>query len=319
MFSADISDIRQLELRKPDNSLYPLLENSFNTKHLYMWRILEPSAGSWHLEVPKLSELATYDVQIQGKTSIVCSSTLQQEMEANADSSGYTQLTTEPIIDSDLLVLTSCENILYARANISLVDISGNIIASYSPIESDQTEMLTKIRIPRQQFRIQTIVTLANGSIIQRMEKQLISPTILSIELSNQPYILSSNQTIPMNYTIKSALSGQVTVHLQMTDTLKLMGEDGIKKYLTFTNEINGMEMISLPMNHEETFTTDLVIFAVSMQNNRTTTYSHENEETASIYLEFNSASTCKTSHYLTMALLFLRFIMFFSATSSFH
>lgn len=319
MFSGDISDIRQVELRKPDNSLYLLLGNAFNTKHLYMWKILQPSAGAWHLKVPKLSEFTTYDVQIQGKTSIFCSSTLQKEMEANADSSGYTQLTTEPIIDSDLLVLTSCENILYTRANISLVDIAGNIIASYSPVESDQMEMLTKILIPRQQFRIQTIVTLANGSIIQRMEKQLISPTILSIELRNQPYILSSNQTIPMNYTIKSALSGRVSVHLQITDTLKLMGNDGIKKDLTFTNEIDGMEMISLPMNHEETFTTDLVIFSVSMQNNRTTTYSHENEETVSIYLEFNSASTGTLLHYMTIALLFLRFIMCCSVTSIFE
>jgi hypothetical protein len=284
-----------------------------------MWKILQPSVGAWHFKMPKFSKLSTFDVQVQGKTSVVCSSTLQKEMEANTDSSGYTQLTTEPIIDSDLLVLTSCENILYSRANISLVDVSGNTIASYLPIESDQMEMFTKIRIPRQQFRIQTIVTLANGTIIQRMEKQLISPTILSIELTNQPYILSPNQTITMNYTIKSALSSQVNVHLQIIDTLKLLGKDGIKRDLTFTNEMKGMQMISLPIDQEETSITDLVIFSVSMQNNRTTTYSSENDETISIYLEFNSASAHTTLHYLITYLLFLRFLILLSVNSIFQ
>lgn len=248
--------------------------------------------------------LAVENAQIQGKTSIVCSSTLQKEMEADIDSSGYTQLTTEPIINSDLLVLTTCENVVYVRANISLVDISGNSIGYYSAIEKDRMEMLTKIRVPHQPFRIQAVMMLANGTLIQRTEKQLISPTNLSIESTNQPYILSPNQTIAMNYTIRSALSGQVSVHLRIIDTLKLMGQDGVKKDLTFINETKGVEMISLPHNYEEIFATDLVIFSVSMQNNQTMGYSSENDETASIYLEFSSASIGRSLHCLIIPLL---------------
>ena len=296
----------QFELRRPDSSLYPLRGNALSAKNLRMWKISQPIVGAWHFKMPKLSELSTYDVQIQGKTSIVCSSTLQKEMEASTDSSGYTQLTTEPIINSDLLVLTTCENVVHNSANISLFDISGNIIASYSATETDLVEMLTKIRVPHQQFRIQTIVMLANGTLIQRMEKQLVSPTYLSIESTNQPYILSPNQTIAMNYTIRSALSGQVNVRLQVIDTLKLLGQDGVRKDLTFINETKGVQMISLPTHYEETFTTNLVIFAVSMQNNQTTAHSYENDETASVYLEFNSASICTSLHCLIISLLLL-------------
>ncbi|CAF5054068.1 unnamed protein product [Rotaria sp. Silwood1] len=112
-------------------------------------------------------------------------------MEANPDSNGYTELTTEPLINSSLLILTTCENVNFTYANISLINSSGQTIESYLPLQSDHIEILTKIRVPQQPFRIQTILQLANGIKIQRSEKQLISPTMFTIELINQPYMLS--------------------------------------------------------------------------------------------------------------------------------
>ena len=271
-----------------------------------MWKILRPNAGVWHLITPNLSVGFEHDVQIQGSTSVVCSSTLQKEMEPDTDTSGYTQLNTEPIMDSNLLVLTTCENLVLTNANISLIDQSGNIIASYLPSQSNEIGTLTSIRIPRKQFRIQTIVTSNNGNKIQRIEKQLISPTMFSIELTNQPYITSLGETIQMNYTIKSAISDQVKINLKITDTLKLIENDGIEKNLTFINEISGTEMVTLPKNYKQTFTTDLVIFAISTQNNQTKKFSYENDETVSVYLELNSASILMTSNYFIISVVLL-------------
>jgi hypothetical protein len=268
-----------------------------------MWKILQPNTGAWYLTT---SEGFDYDVQIQGKTSIICLSTLQKEMEPNTDTSGYTQLTTEPIIDSDLLILTTCENLQFSNANISLIDQSGIIIASYSPFESNPLGTLTKIRVPQEQFRIQTIITLDNGTKIQRIEKQLISPTLFSIELTNQPYIVAPGAMIPMNYTIKSTISDQVSIRLQIIDTMNLMGNDGMEKNLTFINETSGIYTVTFPENYGQKFATNLVIFSVSTQNNQTKKFSYENDETVSVYLELISSSIIKTNNYFIISFLLL-------------
>ncbi|CAF4671781.1 unnamed protein product, partial [Rotaria sp. Silwood2] len=153
-----------------------------------MWKILRPYVGVWRFTGLQLSQGNNFNVQIQGKSSVECSSSLQKDMEGNADSEGYTELTTEPLINSDLLIMTACENINFTNANISLINQYGQVIESYSPLKIDQLEIVTKIRVPQQAFRIQTILQLSDGTRIQRIEKQLISPTMFTIELINQPY-----------------------------------------------------------------------------------------------------------------------------------
>ncbi|CAF4782409.1 unnamed protein product, partial [Rotaria sp. Silwood2] len=170
-------------------------------------------------------------------------------MEGNADSEGYTELTTEPLINSDLLIMTACENINFTNAYISLINQYGQVIESYSPLKIDQLEIVTKIRVPQQAFRIQTILQLSDGTRIQRIEKQLISPTMFTIELINQPYILSIGETIQMNYTLKSSLSEQVNIRLEIRDTLNLISFNNSEKNLTFTNEISQMDLFTLPTN----------------------------------------------------------------------
>ncbi|CAF3279206.1 unnamed protein product [Rotaria sp. Silwood2] len=60
---------------------------------------------------------------------------------------------------------------VFTYANISIINQSGQIIESYSSIQSDHIEILTRIRVLRQSFRIQTILQLANSIKIQRIEK----------------------------------------------------------------------------------------------------------------------------------------------------
>ena len=296
--------MNKIKLRTPTNSLYPLTSNFIYTKHLYMWNISRPTFGAWQLTAINLSQEFDYNVQIQGKTNIICSSTLQKEMEANADSNGYTQLTTEPIINSNLYVLTACENLINASVNISLISQSGKTIATYSSSESNQFGTITPIRIPQEQFRILTILTLSNGSIIQRTEKHLISPTSFSIELTNQPYIVLPGETIHMNYTIKSAIQNPVTLLLQITDTLKLIRNDPLQKILTFINRTSDTYIFTLPKNFRQPWTTDLVIFALSTQNNQTKKLSYENDETVPIYLDFSTASITKTVNYFVIIII---------------
>ncbi|UJR20150.1 hypothetical protein I4U23_023282 [Adineta vaga] len=300
----EIDNLSQVQLTKPDNTLYSLTGNYIRTKHLYMWKILQPMVGAWRLTTSNLSEIFEHDVQIQGKTSLICSSSLQKEMEPDKDSSGYTQLTTEPLIDSDLLVLTTCENLQSSVAEISLIDQTGKVLKSYSPFQFDQLGILTRIRVPREPFRIQTIIILSNGEKVQRIEKQLISPTLFTIELFDQPYIVSEGETIQMNYTVRSASTEKVSLRLRIYDTLKLMGTDGIVKEITFTNETSGTSSITLQKKYQQKLTTDLVIFAVSTPNNQSKTFTYENDETVSVYLEINLGTTIKITQSLLISLL---------------
>ncbi|CAF4188698.1 unnamed protein product [Rotaria sp. Silwood2] len=264
-----------------------------------MWKILQPYVGEWSLTTSKLSQSINLNVQIQGKSSVVCSSSLQKDMEANVDSYGYTELTTEPLIDSDLLILTTCENVNFTYANISLINQFGQVIESYAPLKLDQLEILTKIRVPQQAFRIQTMLQLSNGIRIQRIEKQIISPTMFTIELTNQPYILSIGETIQMNYTLKSSLSEQVYIRLQIRDTLNLISSNGIEKNLTFTNEISQMDLFTLPRNFQEKSINNMIIFTLSTYNNKTDKFSYENDDIALVYFELNSSSMSRTTTYV--------------------
>ncbi|CAF2754763.1 unnamed protein product [Rotaria sp. Silwood2] len=264
-----------------------------------MWKILKPYVGEWSLTTSKLSQSINLNVQIQGKSSVVCSSSLQKDMEANVDSYGYTELTTEPLIDSDLLILTTCENVNFTYANISLINQFGQVIESYAPLKLDQLEILTKIRVPQQAFRIQTMLQLSNGIRIQRIEKQIISPTMFTIELTNQPYILSIGETIQMNYTLKSSLSEQVYIRLQIRDTLNLISSNGIEKNLTFTNEISQMDLFTLPRNFQEKSINNMIIFTLSTYNNKTDKFSYENDDIALVYFELNSSSMSRTTTYV--------------------
>ena len=282
-----------------------------STKHLYMWKIARPAAGTWLLTATNLFSASKYEVQIQGRTSIACTSTLQKEMEADKDSSGYTQLTTEPIIRSELLVLTACDSVLHTNATVSLISPSGRVIATYSASQLTQSGTLAKIRVPSEQFRIQTVAILPNGAQIQRIEKQLISPTPYSIELIDQPFIIGLDETIQMNYTIRSATDHQVTLRLQISDTLQLLGSDSIERDVTFINETSGTQTLKLPKNYAQKFTTDSIIFTVSVQNNQTKKFSYENDETVSAYLDVNSAPTGRALNYMmTMALTFFAYHM---------
>ncbi|CAF3153803.1 unnamed protein product [Rotaria sp. Silwood2] len=74
------------------------------------------------------------------------------------------------------------------------------------------------------------MLQLYDGTRIQRIEKQLISSTMFTIELINQPYILSIGETIQMNYTLKSLLSEKVDTRLQIRDTLNLIDSNGMEK-----------------------------------------------------------------------------------------
>ncbi|CAF3304505.1 unnamed protein product, partial [Rotaria sp. Silwood2] len=102
-----------------------------------------------------------------------------------------------------------------------------------------------------------------------------------------------------MNYTLKSSLSEQVYIRLQIRDTLNLISSNGIEKNLTFTNEISQMDLFTLPRNFQEKSINNMIIFTLSTYNNKTDKFSYENDDIALVYFELNSSSMSRTTTYV--------------------
>ncbi|CAF4698307.1 unnamed protein product, partial [Rotaria sp. Silwood2] len=103
--------------------------------------------------------------------------------------------------------------------------------------------------------------------------------------------MLSVGETIQMNYTINSSFSEQVHVRLQISDTLNLMDSDGIENNFILTKEISQMNLFTLLKNFRGKSMNDMVIFALSIYNNKTNKFSYENDDIVPVYFELNSAS----------------------------
>lgn len=270
-----------------------------------MWKILQPDVGGWRLRISSSSQVFNLNVQIQGKSSIVCSSALQKNMEGNVDSTGYTELTTEPLVNSSLLILTTCENANFTTANISLIDQSGQIIVTYSPLKIDQGDIVTNISVPSKPFRIQTMLQLLNGVQVQRIEKQLISPSMFSINLINQPYIVSPGQTIQMNYTLKSLSPEKVNIRLQIRDVLGLVNSNNTEENFNFTNETAQMRSFTLPSDYAQNSINDIIIFTLLTYNSTTGKLAYQNDDIGLAYFD-HAPSIPRATKFFIFSLLSL-------------
>ncbi|CAF2881774.1 unnamed protein product [Rotaria sp. Silwood2] len=110
--------------------------------------------------------------------------------------------------------------------------------------------------------------------------------------------MLSVGETIQMNYTINSSFSEQVHVRLQISDTLNLMDSDGIENNFILTKEISQMNLFTLLKNFRGKSMNDMVIFALSIYNNKTNKFSYKTDDIVPVYVELNSASIVKTFNY---------------------
>lgn len=259
-----------------------------------MWRNYNPTPGIWKMNIVNTSTLVNYYVQIQAKTSFGCYSTLQKQMESTADSSGYTDLTNEPLINSIIFVSTSCDMTSTFTPTIQLIDEFGRNISNHSPLQIGASEIFTQIRVPNQKFRIKTIIRLPNGTIFQRIGKRLICPTIFSVELLDQPYVIAPGETIQMNYTIRSGLRTGTAIRLQIFDTLNLLNAESSGRNITFTNETVGSFFMTLPNQTSETSIINMVTFAVSTQDEKSGRFIYQNDETVPVYLDLNTGICLK-------------------------
>lgn len=278
-------------------SLTPTSQTTFVL--MYSVSIEGRNTGKWTM----ISNMNTeHIVQINAMTEITCSSTLQKQIIGSSSNISFTPLTTQPVRkETNLLVLTVCEN-LPSNLIIGRVDLidskdGSKILATLEPIDISSTGFLSKISIPDAAFRLSTVATLQDGTIIQRQDKQLISPTFISLSINDQPYIVSLNNALAMNYTVYNHGQTQLTITLRTTDTLGLLSKSGNVRNYTVAAMSNVMDTIRVNttnitgIDSNSTIATDSVVFSVTALN-------YDYDQTVPLYILRQNISLTNQSNY---------------------
>lgn len=156
------------------------------------------------------------------------STTILTEKEKREGADDYIPFLSIPLVNqTDLILLTTSENLPndIQNASILLTNRLGTTIATLKASSLFRNSFVTSLVIPEVDSQILTIIDLTNKTRIQCQATQIISPTLISIEITNEPYILIANQTVNITYTIHNQAEDTLNITLCVTDTLKLFND----------------------------------------------------------------------------------------------
>ena len=266
---------------------------------IYTVPIQSGDIGKWTM----VSQMNTeHVIQLNGKSQVSCSSTLQKEIIGPSSNISFTPLITQPVRqEANVFVLTICENLPsdLQAGYVDLIDAQdgSKFLQRLSPIRISSTGFLSKITIPDVAFRLSTIATLQNSITIQRQDKEIVSPTFISLNVNNQPYFVIINDILVMNYTVYNHGQTQLAITLRTTDSLGLLSTSGvIKNYIVAamsnvsdTIQVNATNIDGV--NSNSTVITDSVLFSI-------TTTNYEYDEAVPLYILQKNIPLTNQSEY---------------------
>ncbi|UJR18205.1 hypothetical protein I4U23_005106 [Adineta vaga] len=254
---------------------------------IYTVPIEEKSIGEWKI-ISRMN--VDHNVQLNAVSEVSCMSTLQKQIIGSSSNVSFVSLTGQPIQgEEDVFVLTVCENLPsnVATGRVHLIDATdgSKILKVLTPIQTTPSGFLSRIEIPNANFHLSTFAQLQDNTTIQTQEKQLISPTSISLSIDNQPYTVIVNETLRMNYTIYNHGQTQLRVALRVGDALNLLPTNGILQAYDIdamnnrsdTIEINTIKLNEIFLN--STMITDSVIFSISSRD-------YEYDQTVFVYIQ---------------------------------
>jgi hypothetical protein len=170
-----------------------------------------------------------HTIELNTISEIHCTLTLQEKSSrSSSDINNLTPLINSPVkYQPDLFVLTICENLPapIETGYVNLMDSNdgSNVLQVLQPISISKTGFLSKIVIPNSPFRMSGVIRLTSGEIIQRQQKQLITPASISLVVHNQPYFVAGDNTLTISYTMINHDKKQQTISIDIYDKLGLL------------------------------------------------------------------------------------------------
>ena len=204
-----------------------------STVYFRLYTIENPNPGFWKLST---SQLYSHTVEITipetSNTSamITCSTILSQKNKRESDNT-YAPFLTAPIVtQTDLVFVTLCNHLPLPiqSTTIELINKLGETLSvTYTSNVTETGSIISPVMIPDTDFRVLTKIKLTDGSIIQRQSNALVSPTLISISITNQPYTLINNSITSIIFTIYNHAQETLSINICVLDTLQLLGING--------------------------------------------------------------------------------------------
>ena len=173
-----------------------------------------------------------------------------------------------------------CQNLTAALESgyVNLIDEhnGSSIRQTLLPISISSAGFLTRIAIPNFSVHLSAAIRLIDGTIIQRQQEQLITPTSVSLTLNHQPYLVTLNGVLSLNYTLYNHGITAQTVRLRVNDrpTLGLLWKSNILRNYTLSSlsSVNGAVVLQISSYDEATtnssIVTDAVVFSTTGPDN---------------------------------------------------
>ncbi|CAM2712246.1 unnamed protein product [Rotaria socialis] len=267
--------------------LMPIPSSQTQFAFIYTVPLEQSDVGEWNIFSPIT---VAHNIELNAISNISCSSTLQKQLVDSSSDLNFVTLTSRPIQgEKDLFVLTICDNLPLdlITGEVYLMDTKdgSSISEILTPIRVSPNGFLSRINVPNDDFRLKTVVHLKDGSLIQRQEKRIISPTSIALSIDNQPYYVLLNEAVSMNYTLYNYGQNPLRVTLRVNDALGLLSSSGILKAydivgnsnVSDTIEMNTRQIVDVSSN--TTMITDSVLFSIAALN-------FEYEDKVSVYIQ---------------------------------
>jgi hypothetical protein len=181
-----------------------------------------------------------------------CSTRLSQQIKRESNNAYGPLLTAPTVNQSDLVLLISCNNLPspIQSAAVELVNKLGEIISAVVGSNGTKTgSIIIPIIIPDTDFRMLSKIKLTDGSIVQRQSNTLISPTSISISVTNQPYTLSNHSTTSVTFKIYNRAQETLLISMSVLDTLQLFDINGTCRHYTVANMSFIDDTLDIAMN----------------------------------------------------------------------
>ncbi|CAF0964599.1 unnamed protein product [Adineta ricciae] len=251
-----------------------------------LYKIQKATAGTWKLHSYYIGK---HSIELSSDTSISCTTTLCEVHKGHTLE--YMPLQDTPLVNqTDLVLLTVCENLPshITNGSVKLINNQGTIITELYPSTFGKNGFITSIQIPDVDFRMLTTVSLADSNKIQRQAPQLISPTTIKIDLTNQPYIITGNTTLNMTYTIYNRAQATLNITLCITDSMKLLNttEKCVSPYV-IPSQNSITDQLPVFNIYNPNITTSLFTFTISAPaNDSVSAPKVTNYKTVTLYTE---------------------------------
>jgi len=233
--------------------IYPDLKTATNYFRLY--RVENPYGGRWRI-ISNQTSAHTLEITVPDNVTTTpittCRIRLSEKITSDSNFT-YGSLSNSPVMNqTDLVVVISCNNLPSSLQSglVHFISQNGENISTFAVSNAySQDTIIVPVKIPEKTFLIVAEMTLNDNSTIQRENNVPITPSSISINIINQPYIFRNDSMNNLTFQLTNHGRENLTVQLCASDSLQLLGENGACQNYSMTPNSNLTDFVEIYAN----------------------------------------------------------------------